>query len=318
VVPDRSSRPLRFPVALPVGAALAVALAAAGALVAPPARAASGPGEAAADASTAESAPDPLDRLLSALGAFRGLGDPDVTSYRVPVRLPEEEEESPPLVEIWRAPDDLALRAESSATPQAVVRSLAMYLEPVYVARSAFLRADLAEAASRVRTEAEVTGTPGADGGLVVTVRIPPGAAERMPESLRDVARLEAGLRADGRLGTLEASIRGAAPDGGIGTLALACTWSDDPADPQPARIAWTLPDGREVGVRTTCRTEDGRRVPAGRRVVFPSRWDPGETEEIVVEYGRWEIDPPLDDALLRGPGAFRYDANGLVEDDGA
>jgi hypothetical protein len=257
---------------------------------------------------------DPLDRLVDAVVRFRGLGDPSVESYRVEMRLVDEVEESPPLLEVWRVPESLALRAARPGTPRAIVRSLALYLEPLYVARSSFLRTDLAGSARSLREVASISLEPEPDGSRI-RIELPPDGDARLPGALRDVIRLEAGLDSEDRIATLTIDLREAGIDGGPGTLSLACEPSPDPRDAQPARATWTLPDGRVVDIRTTFRDEGGRRVPAGRRISFPSRYAPGESETISVEYGPYEIDVLLTDEVFSDRGAFRFDANGLVDE---
>jgi len=80
-----------------------------------------------------------LEALAASLQRLRGVGSADVSSYRVRVDVEDAEEETAPLLETWRAPADLTVRAWDSSTPTAIVRSLALYLEPLYVARSSLL-----------------------------------------------------------------------------------------------------------------------------------------------------------------------------------
>ena len=258
--------------------------------------------------------PDAFDRLIAALQRFRGIGDPSVMRYCVELRLPDEEEETPPLLELWKAPDVLALRAAKPTTPRAVARSLALYLEPLYLARSSFLRTDLGEASAIVRSVAAIRAES-SDAGETVFVEFPTPADERLPATLREVRLLSARLDGQGRLAALNVDLREAGVDGGSGELGLICTYAGDSRDPQPGYVRWTLPDGRPVEIRTGFRDEGGRRVPAERHLVFPSRYDPGEVEEILVEYGAYDLDSPIDEALLREPGTFRFGESGLVEE---
>jgi hypothetical protein len=287
-------------------AGLAVALGLASVALGVPAAVANG------SSATDDETRDAFDRLIGALERFRGIGDPTVSRFRVELRLPDEEEEAPPLLELWRFPDVLALRAADPKTPRAVVRGLALYLEPLYVARSSFLRADLREASEVVRTVAEIRTEPGPTGETVF-VRFPTPADERLPVALRDVRLLSARLDELGRLASLDVDLRAAGVDGGPGRLGLLCTPSKDPRDPQPSYVRWTLPDERTVEIRTGFRDEGGRRVPANRDLVFPSRYAPGETEEILVEYGEYDFTSAIDDSVLADPGTFRFDESGLV-----
>ena len=83
----------------------------------------------------------------------------------------------------------------------------------------------------------------------------------------------------------------------------------------QPERAVWTLPNGDRVEIRTEFRRQGERTVPASRLVVFPSRYDPGEREEILVHYGTYAFDAEIPAELLTAPDSFRYDADGLVSD---
>jgi hypothetical protein len=253
---------------------------------------------------------DPLDDLRRAVLAFRGIGHEDVAAYRTEIRLPDEgEEDSIPLVEVWRAPTGYGVRAATKA-PAAAVRSWAIFLEPLYVARSSLLDADLETGAARLREVAKVEERAERD-GRVVRVAMPAAPDSQLPGFLRDVSLLEGRLDARGRLRALRLELRAAKGRPGE-TLDLECSWQDRAA-PQPSTCAWTLPGGGRVRVTTEFRNEHGRRVPGRRRVVFPSRYDPGETEEIRIEYGPYDLAPPPD--LLDAAGTFRYDANGLVRD---
>ncbi|MGH2569623.1 MAG: hypothetical protein ACRDGR_00265, partial [bacterium] len=138
---------------------------------------------------------DALDDLVRAVEKFRGIGHEDVRSYRVELRIPEEGEESVPLEEIWRAPGELVLRAALPGTPVAVVRSLALYLEPIYVARASLLDADLGAHLEQLRKDATVEAMPEATGTRVV-VRFPDDPDAAGLEALADVAMLSAELDA--------------------------------------------------------------------------------------------------------------------------
>ena len=69
------------------------------------------------------------------------------------------------------------------------------------------------------------------------------------------------------------------------------------------------------VEIRTEFREQEGRSVPASRLVLFPSRYDPGEREEILVRYGVYAVNVEIPSGVLEDPGSFRYDADGLVTD---
>jgi hypothetical protein len=268
-------------------------------LVLPAARASSAPARAS----------DGLDELAAAVARFRGTGYEDVTSYRATLRLPDDpEDESVPLLELWRAPSSLALRAAEPDAPRAVVRGLAIYLEPLYVARASLLGADLAASVDRLRATCAVENT-GGGGGREISVRFGPQPDEQLPVELRDLARLDARLDARDRLAGLSLVTR----EGD--SIALECDYGDG-ALPQPDVVRWSLPGDELVVIRTTYAPHDGRALPARRSIVFPSRYDPGRTEEIRVQYENWDLEPDLDDGAFRSPDAFRYDANGLVGSD--
>lgn len=252
---------------------------------------------------------DVVDELREAILPFRGIGHADVRAYRVPLTLPQDDEDRVPLVELWRAPADYGLRASGTA-PAAVVRSWAIFLEPLYVARASLLDGDLERGAARLRQVAKTESRPGAD-GRTLRLELPAEPDSALPDLLRDVTVLEATLDARGRLAGFRLDLRGAGGHSGE-TLRLACEWTDARA-PQPATCTWTLPDGGTVNVTTTFRDEAGRRVPGSRHVTFPSRYDPGESEEIRIDYGSYELNPPADP--LEGKGTFRFDENGLVSD---
>jgi len=253
---------------------------------------------------------DSLDDLARAVQRFRGVGHEDVWSYRVPLEIPDESEETVPLEELWRKPRELSLRAARPGTPLAIVRSLALYLEPLYVARASLLDADLGGHVERLREAAAVESRSLGERNRIA-VRFPEDPQTRGLEAFQDVARLEADVDPGARLHRLELQLRGEkAP------LVLECEYGEG-GRPQPELAVWTLPNGDRVEVRTEFRGEGGRSLPASRLVIFPSRYDPGEQEEILVRYGTYAVNVELPDDLLSGPGAFRYDADGLVDDDG-
>jgi hypothetical protein len=252
---------------------------------------------------------DALDDVVAAISAFRGIGLPDVPEYRVPFRLPDEGEGPVALEEIWRAPATFAIRSERRV-PLATVRSYAIFLEPLYVARSTALDAELGEAVARVRRVARVETKPAENGARDVSVALPMPADTTLPGFLREISRLEARLSGDGRLRRLRLEFPTGPGRRVPETLGVDCSWEDARA-PQPSRCTWTLPDGGEVRVTTRFRTEGNRRVPASRHVVFPSRYDPGETEEIRIEYGTYRWDVPA--GAFESAGTFRYDASGLA-----
>jgi len=250
---------------------------------------------------------DALDELAAAVARFRGVGYADVTSYRALVRLPDDPDgEAVPLREIWRAPADLALRAAEPGTPTAVVRGLAIYLEPLYVARASLLGADLESDLERMRRTCRVEAREGKQ--TTVEVEFPAVPDEGLSRELRDLARLTAVIDSHGRLEKLDVTTHEG--DG----VSMECAYgSGDPAPPQPSRVVWSLPDGERVEIRTSYRREMGRVLPARRDVVFPSRYDPGQTEELSVSYEDWELGVDIPDEVFRAPDSFRYDENGLV-----
>lgn len=260
---------------------------------------------------TSGASADPLDDLRQAVLAFRGIGLRDVAAYRATFRLPDEEQQNEVrLEELWRAPSTFAIRAADGA-PAAVVRSYAIFLEPLYVARASILDADLEAGAERLRQVARLQSTPGESGARTIRLTLPAQPDSTLPGFFRDVSWLEGRLRADGKLLGFHVEFR--ASEGRVAeTLDLTCTWKDVKA-PQPSLCTWTLPDGGVVRVTTSFRVEHGRRVPASRHVTFPSRYDPGESEEIRIEYGPYSIEVPA--GLLEAPGSFRYGAGGLVSD---
>jgi hypothetical protein len=286
--------------ALPLAAPLAAVLLAAALLLSAPGTGAGCP-----------AAPDALDVLAQAVAGFRGLGHPDVVAYRVPLSLPDEEDDEPvALEELWRADGDLVIRAADPRTPGALVRSLALYLEPLYVARSALIDLDLAAAVTRLRETATITVAE-VDAGTQIEVRLAAGPDPELPEYFRDVTGLAARLDGAGRLVMFRLDLRGEAEP-----LRLSCRYGDaSSASCQPTVASWTLPSGEPVEIRNTFRDVDGRALPAVREIVFPSRYDPAETERIEVRYGAYELNGPLAEELFAGPGAFRYDLNGLVSE---
>ena len=264
-----------------------------------------------ASVAPAPAASDPIEELRRAVLPFRGVGYTDVKSYRTELRLPDEESNGAvPLVEMWRAPADYGLRAAKKTEP-AMVRSWAIFLEPLYVARASILDADLEKGAKRLRQVAKVKASAGDAGVRILEIVMPALPDTTLPGFLREASRFEAHVDAAGHLLSFHAELRpvqGRKPE----TLDLRCTWKDARA-PQPSLCVWTLPDGGVVRVDTTFRDERGRRLPGTRHVVFPSRYDPGDTEEIRIEYGSYDFKIPSDS--FQGKGAFRYDENGLVAD---
>lgn len=252
-------------------------------------------------------AADGLDELARAVSRFRGVGYADITSYRALVRLPDDPEgEAVTLREIWRAPADLALRAAEPGTPTAIVRGMAIYLEPLYVARASLLGADLEANLEHMRQTCRVERR--AEKPATIEVEFPAAPDEALSRELRDLSRLTAGIDRQGRLERLELWTR----DGE--RVLMECTYeSGDHPYPQPSRVDWSLPNGERVEIRTSYRAERGRILPARRDVVFPSRYDPGQTEELRVSYDEWELGVDLPDGVFEAPDSFRYDENGLV-----
>lgn len=253
---------------------------------------------------------DPLDELSAAVARFRGIGDEDVRAYAVPFRLPDEEDDAVVLMEVWRAPSELALAAKDPAVPRAVVRSWALFLEPMFVTRQSLLGMDLDAGAARLRQIAAIDAVPVGD-GLHVTIVVPGETDPRLPDLLRDVTAVRADLDARGRIEGLAVDLRTGA-SGGPETITLRCTYGDSDRD-LPELAEWSLGDGRTVRVETEFRTEAGRRVPHERHIVFPSRYDPGETEEIRVRYGVYDFAAGHAGGILARPDLLRFDANGLV-----
>ena len=252
---------------------------------------------------------DGLEDLAAAVARFRGTGHADVASYRVTVRLPDDPEgASMPLQELWRAPSELALRAAKPGTPRAIVRGLAIYLEPMYVARVSLLGADLAASVGRMRASCRVASSVGT-GGRSVAVTFPAEPDSALPAELADLAQLDARLDDHGRITRLDLETR----EGD--TIALDCDYDAARSYPQPDLVRWTLPNGELVEIRTSYAMRGDRALPESRHLVFPSRYDPGETEEIYVEYEDWDLGVEIRDELLHSADAFRYDANGLTGD---
>ena len=253
-----------------------------------------------------------LDALAASLQRLRGVGSADVSSYRVRVDVEDAEEETAALLETWRAPADLTLRAWDSSTPTAIVRSLALYLEPLYVARSSLLDAELTDYAQQLERSATVQSSERSAGGRIVRVSIPDDATD-LPEVFHDVRELRAEIDERGRLLLLDLTLREQRQ--GETELALQCTYTAD--DPQPGLVKWSLPSGEEVRVATEFRDEAGHWLPSARTIVFPSRFDPGEKEEIRIRYGAYELNPAVavSDHELAASHAFRYDEDGLRAD---
>jgi hypothetical protein len=255
-------------------------------------------------------AADAIDELAEALETFRGLGIEGVESYRVPIRLPQDDSPNQvQLEEIWRRPSELVIRGKDQHAPAAVVRTVALYLEPVYVARTAVVELDWKSMGDEVRSSVVVSagGKHGSERSILI--EMPPDMSE-LPATLRDITRIEALLDAKGRLSTLDIVLRK------DGTIHLNCEYDSKGKYNQPIVASWTLPSGEEVEVRTKYRREGGKNVPSTRQVIFPSRFDPEETEEILVEYGKYELNPEIPDNVWTAPGSFRYDSNGLVTAD--
>jgi hypothetical protein len=255
---------------------------------------------------------DALDDLRASLASFRGVGYADVAAYRAAFRLPDDDaDEAIALEEMWRAPGDFALRAAEPAAP-AVVRSYAIFLEPLYVARTSILDADLDRGLQRLREIGKITTSPSSAGARSVRVELPDPPDSTLPGFLRDVSRIDALLDLRGRLSRLRLELPPARGRRTADSLVVVCTWDDAKAH-QPSKCTWTLPDGSEVRVQTTFRDEGGRRVPGTRHVVCPRRYHPGETESSPTEYGRdpWEGAAPL----FHAAGTFRYGSEGLLTD---
>ena len=260
-----------------------------------------------AAANPAASWADPIDELADALNMFRGLGIVGVESYRVAIRLPQDDSPNQvQLEEIWRRPSDLVIRGKDEHAPAAVVRSVALYLEPVYVARTAVVELDWKSMGDEVRSSVVVSagGRHGAERSILI--EMPPDMSD-LPATLQDISKIEALLDGKGRLSALDIVFRKE------GTVHLQCEYDSKGKYNQPIVASWTLPSGEEVEVRTKYRRESGKNVPSTRQVIFPSRFDPEETEEILVEYGKYELNPEIPDDVWNAPGSFRYDSNGLV-----
>ncbi|MBZ0269424.1 hypothetical protein K8I85_14815 [bacterium] len=253
---------------------------------------------------------DPLRDLVSAVARFRGIGDAEVRAYTVPFTLPDEEDESIVLLEAWRAPSELALGAKRQGVPRAVVRSWALFLEPMFVTRTSLLGMDLEAGAGRLREIAAIAATPAGD-GTDITITIPGQGDAALPELLRDVSALRATVDARGRIHRLAVDLR-ATGAGAPENITLACTYAERDGD-LPGLAEWSLGDGRVVRVETLFRTEAGRRVPHERYIVFPSRYDPGETEEIRVRYGVYDFGAAHAADVLARPELLRFDVNGLI-----
>lgn len=254
---------------------------------------------------------DPLDDLSAALARFGGVGDETVSSYRVPVRIPDDETSSVAIDEIWRAPSDLVVRGHAASAPGAMVRSLALYLEPLYVARTAIVDLDWKTVGETVRTHAKVRASAEVGARTIIvdlSAADTPEERTALPAALSDVARFEASLDANERLRLLDVELLG---DGG--RIVVECDYDEKFPASQPSLARWTLPSGDEVVVKTTFRREGKRVLPASRRVTFPSRFDPKETEEICVEYGTYELNAAIPDSIWTSRGSFRYDENGLA-----
>jgi hypothetical protein len=260
-------------------------------------------------AGSAAASSDGLDELAGAVARFRGVGHADVTSYRVIVELPDDPEGEPtPLVEIWRAPADLGLSAAQPGTSRAIVRGLALYLEPLYVARASLLGSDLEASVERLRATCAVRASA-EDAGRRVTVKFPAEPVQGLPEELADLSRIEVLLDRRGRLSSMDLVTREA------DRIGLTCEYDGPASLTQPTRARWTLPGEDVVDIRTQFRSRAGRMLPETRIISFPSRYAPGETEEIRVRYEEWELGVALDDAAFAAPDVFRYDGDGLVDD---
>jgi hypothetical protein len=252
---------------------------------------------------------DELTRLAEACARFEGVGDSEVVAYRVPVTLPEEPDESIVLEEIWRAGEDLALRGADATTPAALVRSLALYLEPFYVARSVLVRLDLRAVADRLREVAGIKA--GSDSaGTWLELELPAEAEPPLPEVCRELERLAGRLDEQGRLTSLELTLRESQE-----AIELVATYGDEAAFAQPGEVRWVLPSGDTVVIRSTFRRELGRWLPQEREIVFPSRFDPAETERIVVCYGPYELNDEVPTDVFSERRVFRFDSDGLISD---
>lgn len=252
---------------------------------------------------------DPLLDLARGLEKFRGLGLATIQSYRVPLSTPQEkgQPDAPSLVEIWRAPSTIALRAQKPSTPGALVRGQALYLEPLYVARTGVVDLDWSNLAESVRARVQATSKR-VDGQQEIRITFASNDSPDLPESLRDIERIEARLDARQRLIRLRVGLR----EGG-GEIAATCRYDERQSKLQPVEAKWTLPDGQLVTMSAGYRREGKFSVPSWRRVEFPSRFDPKESEIIEVHYGTYEINPSLTEGDWSGAGAFRFTSAGLV-----
>ncbi len=252
---------------------------------------------------------DEFALLVEACARFEGVGDPEVVAYRVPVTLPEEPEETVALEEIWRAGEDLAIRGSDATTPAALVRSLALYLEPFYVARSVLVRLDLRDVADRLREVGRITARTDS-AGTWIALELPAETEPPLPALCRELERLEARIDEDGRLVTLELTLRE-----GHETIELLASYDDRAALTQPPEFRWVLPGGGAVVVHSTFRHEQSRWLPAEREIVFPSRFDPAETERILIRYGRYDLNDDVPANIFSERRVFRYDSDGLISD---
>jgi hypothetical protein len=261
---------------------------------------------------TAGAAEDCLSQLGRAIGRFRGLGYADVETYRVELRLPDDPDEAPvPLEELWRAPDETAVRALDPGTNRAIVRTLALYLEPLFIARTSLLEADWAAYEDRLRAASKITCRTSGKGKTVAVALDSVGVASSgLPEVFRSLRSFEATIDAFERLLFLEAQFRDEE-----GLLKLRCSYDAAGKRPQPDLAVWTLPNGDSVEARTTFRAEGQKVLPESRVVTFPSRYDPGETERIEVRYANYRIGVEIPPAEFAAPGVFRYGPEGLVAD---
>ncbi|MGQ0721672.1 MAG: hypothetical protein ACT4PE_08885 [Candidatus Eiseniibacteriota bacterium] len=260
-------------------------------------------------AGPASASPDGLDELARAVARFRGVGHADVESYRVVLELPDDPEGEPtPLVEIWLAPADLGLSAAQPGTSRAIVRGLALYLEPLYVARASLLGADLEGSVERLRATCEVRASSEGAGRRVI-VEFPAEPVEGLPGELADLARIDVLLDRGGRISSMALATR----EGD--RIDLECTYDGPASLSQPTRARWTLPGDDLVEIRTEFRSRSGRMLPRERVISFPSRYAPGETEEIRVRYRDWELGVELGASSFAAPDVFRYDGDGLVDD---
>jgi len=191
-----------------------------------------------AAANPAASWADPIDELADALNMFRGLGIVGVESYRVAIRLPQDDSPNQvQLEEIWRRPSDLVIRGKDEHAPAAVVRSVALYLEPVYVARTAVVELDWKSMGDEVRSSVVVSagGRHGAERSILI--EMPPDMSD-LPATLQDISKIEALLDGKGRLSALDIVFRKE------GTVQLQCEYDSKGKYNQPIVASWTLPSG--------------------------------------------------------------------------